>query len=63
MSFPDAAAAAAAAPSLVKVGDLVAVKGSNDVGLGKVVSAVRALGPSPPAASWRIEDEDARVGS
>jgi hypothetical protein len=56
-SFPDAAATAAAVPSLLMPGDLVAVKGSNDVGLAKVVAAIQAIGVSEPAMAWRIEEE------
>jgi UDP-N-acetylmuramoyl-tripeptide--D-alanyl-D-alanine ligase len=57
INFADADAASAAVPSLLKPGDLVAVKASGPVGLDKVVLAIRTMGDSAPVVSWRIEDE------
>ncbi len=57
VGYTDAGTAAVAMPSLLKPGDLVAVKASRKMGLEKVVAAIRAMGESAPALSWRMEDE------
>jgi len=57
--FPDATAASRAVPGLLEPLDLVAVKGSNAVGLDKVVAAIFEAGDGVPAGSWRIESDAA----
>jgi UDP-N-acetylmuramoyl-tripeptide--D-alanyl-D-alanine ligase len=57
MHYADAQAAAAAVASLLRPGDLVAVKASRRIGLDRVVAAIQAMGDSKHAVSWRIEDE------
>jgi UDP-N-acetylmuramyl pentapeptide synthase len=56
-NYTDAEAAAAAISSLLKPGDLIAVKASRRLGLEKVVASIKAMGSNAPALSWKIEDE------
>jgi UDP-N-acetylmuramoyl-tripeptide--D-alanyl-D-alanine ligase len=57
INYADTQSASAAVASLLRTGDLVAVKASRRIGLDKVVAAIQAEGHSTPAGSWRIEDE------
>jgi UDP-N-acetylmuramoyl-tripeptide--D-alanyl-D-alanine ligase len=57
MNYADAQSASAAVVSLLRPGDLVAVKASRRIGLDKVVAAIQFAGDSTPAGSWRIEDD------
>jgi UDP-N-acetylmuramoyl-tripeptide--D-alanyl-D-alanine ligase len=62
VAFADAAAAAAALPSLVRPNDLVAVKASNAVGLGQAVAAILRMEPqAPPATGVSRPKDDRRV--
>lgn len=63
VQFADAVSAAAALPALLRPNDIVAVKGSHDVGLGAVVNAVLRIGSASHAGAWRIDVDDAAAAA